>query len=344
MQLLRRVIVASAVTGFLAWSARWLVPRLRALRSVSADLRTPALLLPIAPATDRRVRMVRTALRRMPPPAGAGLVVRELFAEQADGPPVRVVTVERKNRADRSAGLVWIHGGGTVIGVPEQAGSLCARFVDELDVVVACPDYRLAPEHPFPAALDDCYATLCWLDAHADELGVDGHRIAIGGDSAGGLLAASLAQLARDRGGPSISFQLLEYPMLDDRTVLRGPVGHDRSFVWSPEANRYGWTSYLGHPPTAGDERAYAAPARTEDLSGLPPAWIGVGDLDLLRDEAAAYAERLSGAGVPCELHLVSGMYHGADSIRPQAMTARAFRDSMASALVEHLSVTAASD
>jgi len=155
----------------------------------------------------------------------------------------------------------------------------------------------------------------------------------VGGDSAGGGLSAALSQLARDRGGPPICFQLLEYPMIDDRTVLRTDHEGRGVFLWTAESNRFAWTAYLGRPPTHDDAPRYAAPLRTEDLGGLPPAWVGVGDLDLFYAEDVAYAERLQAAGVPCELYIQPGMYHGADSITPDKPSARAFRDAMTAAL-----------
>lgn len=161
----------------------------------------------------------------------------------------------------------------------------------------------------------------------------------MGGDSAGGGLAASLSQVARDRGGPDICFQLLEYPMLDDRTVLRSDHGGTGAFVWTPASNRFGWTAYLGRPPIAGDAPRYAAPARTDDLADLPPAWIGVGDLDLFLAEDVEYADRLRSAGVACELHVEAGMYHGADAVLPKASTSRRFRDLMTAALATGLDV-----
>ena len=184
---------------------------------------------------------------------------------------------------------------------------------DEAGVLVASVDYRLAPERPFPAGLTDCHAALRWLHAHAEERGVDPARIAVGGDSAGGGLAAALVQLAHDRGEVPVAFQLLVYPMLDDRTVLEADDDGTEHFVWSRRSNRFGWTAYLGHEPTVESAPEYAAPARREDLSGLPPAWIGVGDLDLFHAEDLAYAARLRAAGVACEVHEVPGMYHGAD-------------------------------
>jgi acetyl esterase/lipase len=255
-------------------------------------------------------------------------VTREsVLAEVDDRAPVRVLTFEAASRRRPSAAILWIHGGGTVLGKPEQSSSLVGRWARELGVLVVAPDYRLAPEHPYPAPLDDCYASLCWLHEHAETLGIDPSAIAVGGDSAGGLLAASLCQLARDRGGPPIRFQLLEYPMLDLPSDGPDP-GPERSFVWSPAASRFGWKCYL-----ANGSGPYAVPARNDDLSGLPPAWIGVGDIDLLQDEVVIYAARLRDAGVDCECWVESGMYHGADSIRADAPTARRFVDLMTDAL-----------
>ena len=333
-----RLAAIAAVGTIVVLATRIVSTRLRALSTVAPDLRTPLLLFPIAPASLGHARLIRRLLTGTPVPTLPGIEISSMRAWSGDRTPVRVLTVQRSDRSNASAGLVWIHGGGTVIGTPKQALQLCARFVDEVDVVVACPEYRLAPEHPYPEPLEDCYTALCWMHEHAAELGIDPNRIAVGGDSAGGLLAAATTLLARDRGGPAIRFQLLEYPMLDDRTVLRD-VGPEQSFVWSPAASRFGWTSYLGHPPNEHDAVSpYASPARAQDLSLLPAAWIGVGTLDLLHDEAVDYARRLTDADVHCDLHVAPDMYHGADSIRPNAPTSRAFRDEMALALARHLS------
>lgn len=333
----RRAAVLAGAAALAARAVRGLAPRIRALRAVAPDLRTPLILLPVAPGSERHLRLVRD---RIPgdTPVPTGVEVRWWSTEVPDRESVRVLTYERADRRRSSAALLWIHGGGTVLGRPEQGSPLCGRWADELDLFVASVDYRLAPEHPFPTPLEDCYTALLWLHAHADELGVDPDRIAVGGDSAGGLLAASLAQLARDRGGPAICFQLLEYPMLDDRTVLAPDPGPERSFVWSPKASRFGWTAYLGGTPTAGEDDRGAAPARAADLTGLPPAWIGVGDIDLLHPEAVEYADRLRAAGVPVDVAVEPGMYHGADALRPKAPTARRFMDRMTDALRKGIS------
>jgi acetyl esterase/lipase len=183
-------------------------------------------------------------------------------------------------------------------------------------------EYRLAPEHPYPAPLDDCYVGLLWTFAHADELGVDTTRVAIGGASAGAGLAAGLGLLARDRGEVQLAYQLLIYPMIDDRNVSAS--SHIvKAPIWSREANLLGWHAYLGHEPGGADEPIYAAPARAEDLSGLPPTFIGVGTLDVFRDEDIHYALRLLAAGVPTELHVYPGAPHGFELMVPHAAVSR---------------------
>ncbi|MDY6867423.1 MAG: alpha/beta hydrolase fold domain-containing protein [Chloroflexota bacterium] len=211
-----------------------------------------------------------------------------------------------------------MHGGGYVMGRPKMDDRRCLNYVRGLGITVASVDYRLAPKHPFPAALDDAYAALQWLAAQADELGLDPDRIAVGGASAGGGMAAALAQLAQDRGEVRPAFQFLIFPMLDDRTVGRADLEDKRFVLWNQRSNRFAWEAYLGRPAGAADASRvdvaeYAAPARRVDLSGLPPAWIGVGTEDLFYSEGAAYAQRLRDCGVDCAFEAVQGAYHGFD-------------------------------
>ena len=229
-----------------------------------------------------------------------------------------------------TAALLWIHGGGYLLGSPEQDDALCRRYVQRLGIVVAAARYRLAPEHPYPIPLEDCYTVLTWL---AGLPGVDADRIAIGGASAGGGLTAVLSFLARDRGEVSPVLQVLSYPMLDDRTV--GPDLDKPGFrLWNTRSNRFGWTSYLG-----GADPAMAVPARRTDLAGLAPAWLGVGTLDLFCAEDLAYAARLNAAGVECEVHEVPGAFHGFDGLAPKAAVSQAYFDSTCASLRRALKV-----
>ena len=328
---LKGVLAVGAAAGA-AMAARVVLERRRLMGPVLPELRHPLLLVPVhfGPMTLRLIR-------KSPIPPGAiapGIdVERRTIPAGENHPEVAVFVYDRPTRPRPSGALLWIHGGGYVMGHPVTYHELCSRFAGDLGIVVVSVDYRLAPEHPFPAGLEDCYAALRWVHDHADELGVDLDRIAVGGDSAGGGLAACLAQLAHDRGEVPVCFQLLVYPMLDDRTASRTDHAGTGSFVWTPTSNAFGWTSYLGHPPGDDEDRPYAVAARREDLSGLPPAWIGVGDLDLFHAEDLAYAERLQAAGVPCQVEVVAGMYHGADALFRTSPAMNAFRAARRDAL-----------
>lgn len=262
----------------------------------------------------------------------AGLGTRRMLSTPQG--PVSAWLYETAHRAEQagSGALVWIHGGGLVGGSPAQDHALCSRLATDLGCLVVCVDYRLAPQHPYPAAIDDCFGALAWLHENASDLGVDPERLAVGGASAGGGLAACVAQRARDAGVPLV-FQLLIYPMLDDRTGAGGQEVPGRGeFVWTARSNAQGWQAYLGHPEGEEETRPWAAAARCHDLAGLPAAWIGVGDLDLFLDEDLDYARRLEQSDVPVTVHVEPGMYHGADfcTWSPQM---RAFRTQAVEAL-----------
>jgi len=217
--------------------------------------------------------------------------------------------------------LLWMHGGGFSMGLPEMDEAFSRRVAAEAGCIVASVDYRLAPEHPFPAAIEDCYDALGWLADGPTGLAVDGRRLAVGGASAGGGLAAGLALLARDRGGPAISFQFLKYPCLDDRLQTGSSKEITDPRLWARDQARRAWREYLGSP--VGAASPYAAPARATDLQGLPPAYIYAAELDLLRDENIEYANNLLAAGVSVELHLVRGTFHGSDGLAPEAAVSR---------------------
>lgn len=291
---------------------------------VAPELRTKNLDLPFSVRTRWHAKLLRRLLAA-PGPVAPDVTVTERHV----GPDGAVRVVVHRPHLASGASLLWMHGGGLVAGRAETNNAMCSWLAATMGITVVAVDYRLAPEHPFPAALDDCRVALDWLHDASAELGLDPDRLAIGGVSAGGGLAATLAQRALDELGPSICAQLLVSPMLDDRTVLR-PVSRQPWLVWTPASNRYGWTAYLGRRPRESDDRRYISAARRADLTGLPPAWIGVGDLDLFHDEAVDYAARLRAVGVPVVTHVGPGLYHGADSSFPDATeTTRAFRSSL---------------
>lgn len=262
------------------------------------------------------------------PPDGVSIEERRVAGLKGT-PDVRVLMFRpRQVKALRPAYL-HIHGGGYVMGSPEMTSDNSIALARELGCVVVSADYRLAPETRYPGQIEDCYAALKWLYAHAEELGVDPQRIAIGGESAGAGLAAALALLARDRKEIPLIFQLLIYPMIDDRTAMRTDIpGHHGEFIWTRENNYFGWMSLLGGEPGGDHVSPYAAAARARDLSGLPPAFIGVGSLDLFLEEDMNYASRLLRAGVPTELHVYPGAFHGFEAAVDADVTKRAVQSS----------------
>lgn len=235
-----------------------------------------------------------------------------------------LVTTPDDGRVLRPA-VLMPHAGGMIVGSPQLELRTSGQLARELGAVVVSPGYRLAPEHPFPAGLDDCMRTLRWMRDSAEELGIDADNIAVAGFSAGGGLSAAIAQRSFDEGIP-LRAQGLVYPMLDDRTALNDHFGGRGRLAWTPESNRYAWTAYLGREPRMSGAPPYAAPARRADLSGLPPAWIGVGELDLYLTESVEYARRLRACGVPCELVTVPGMYHAADGYASNAPSMKEFQ------------------
>jgi len=255
-----------------------------------------------------------------------GVSSEDRYAPGPDGAPEVFVRIYRPTeRRDTLPALLWMHGGGYVLGSVARDDLLAKHLAKVGQRVVASVEYRLAPEYPFPAPVEDCYAVLKWLSAHSAELGVHTARIAIGGASAGSGLAAGLALLARDRAEVEVAFQLLIYPMLDDRNIAPATETVPDTFVWTRENNRMGWRAYLGREPSGADVSPYAAAARATDLHGLPPAYIAVGDLDLFLDENMTYAQRLLAAGVPTELHVYPGAFHGFNGFVPTAEISQRF-------------------
>lgn len=233
-----------------------------------------------------------------------------------EGAPDIRVRVYRPVKASGSLpGIYFIHGGGMILGDIDGEDPVAIAICEQVGAVVVSVEYRLAPENPHPAQSEDCYAGLTWMAASAADLGFDPERLAVYGGSAGGGLTIATCLLARDRGGPAIRFQMPIYPMLDDRNET--PSSHEITDIgiWDRAGNIEAWQWYLG----GGTADACAAPARAEDLSGLPPAFIDVGTVDMFRDEDIAFAQRLMQAGVPVELHVNPGAYHASEVFAPDA-------------------------
>ncbi|RSN22114.1 alpha/beta hydrolase [Streptomyces sp. WAC 05977] len=245
---------------------------------------------------------------------------RDLVWEDHEVPGTEVVvTVVKPRDAEDAPGFYNIHGGGMVLDDRFADLPRMVALVEEFGFVAVTVDYRLAPEHPHPAPIEDCYAGLTWMVEHASELGFDPGRLIVGGGSAGGGLSAGIALLARDRGGPALAGQLLLCPMIDSGNDSASTVEFAERGVWGRAANEFGWRSLLN-----GQTSPYAVPATATDLAGLPPAFIEVGAAEIFRDEDVEYARRLWQAGVPTELHVWAGAYHGFDRIAPDSEVTRA--------------------
>lgn len=311
-------VVVVAVVVLLAGVAR----RSRWVRAVAPELRIPLLWNPLGIGNRFELAIFRRLFSAPTVPVASVTVQQHEIPGGQD-----VFVYVPAERTPGGGALLWIHGGGLIGGLPEADHSFASQAARDLGIVVVSTRYRRAPEHPFPAAIDDIAAALRWLVGSAGALGIDPQRIAVGGASAGGGLAAALAQRARDE-GVHLAFQLLIYPMLDDRTTGVPGRGAEGRLLWTARSNRFGWSSYLGHQAGGDESRPYAVPARRHDLRGLAPAWIGVGGLDLFHAEDVAYAERLHEAGVEVQLHDQPGMYHGADIFAADCEITRSFRQS----------------
>jgi acetyl esterase/lipase len=249
----------------------------------------------------------------VPKPNLPDIATDEIHVESAFGAkPIRVLTYRPITSDAPLPVIVHIHGGGFVMGAPEMKDVENRLFASELRCAIYSVDHRLAPEAPHPAPVEDIYSVLIWLHANAGRLGLDPARIGIKGESGGGGLAAGAALYARDQPGPKFAFQHLIYPMIDDRTAVRKDLHpYVGEFVWTQENNYFGWRSLLGAEPGSAGVSPYAAAARAADVSSSPPTYISVGGLDLFLEENLTYADRLSRAGVPVELHVYPGAYHG---------------------------------
>lgn len=284
---------------------------------VDPELREALAQMPQAPLTAETLTQRRADLlaapNAMPKPDLPGIVTGEITVESAYGAnPIRVLTYRPVRPDGPLPVIVHIHGGGFVMGAPEMKDVENRLFASELKCAIYSVDHRLAPEAPHPAPVEDIDSVFLWLHANASQLGLDPARIGIKGESGGGGFAAGAALYARDRPGPKYAFQHLIYPMIDDRSAVRKDLHpYVGEFVWTQANNHFGWRSLLGAEPGSAGVSPYAAAARAEDVSGLPPTYISVGGLDLFLEENLAYADRLSRAGVPVEFHLYPRAPHG---------------------------------
>jgi acetyl esterase/lipase len=263
---------------------------------------------------------VQQILSSMEVPENPNVTTEDRVVPGPEGEPDISVRIYRPAGATGTLpGIYYIHGGGMILGDVAGEDIAATMLCEQVGAVVVSVEYRLAPEHPHPAPVEDCYAGLRWMTDNTGDLGVDADRIAVYGASAGGGLTIATALLARDRGGPAIRFMMPIYPMIDDRNETASSQEITDIGIWDRAGNIEAWAWYLGGKPA--DE--YAAPARAVDVSGLPPAFIDVGTVDLFRDEDIAFAQRLMAAGVPCELHVYPGSYHAAETFAPDAALSR---------------------
>jgi acetyl esterase/lipase len=282
------------------------------------------------------IRSDRVAFSEVPPDRDDVEKEDRLIPGRPGDPEVAIRIYRPKAKTDTTRpGLLEIHGGGFLFGDVEMMDPWCQAVAGVVDAIVVSVEYRLAPEHPFPAGVEDCYAALSWMAANADDLGIDRTRIAVGGQSAGGGLAAATALLARDRGGPALCFQLLEIPELDDRLETPSMQAFVDTPLWNRPNAVWSWRHYLG-PDHTGDVSPYAAPARAESLAGLPPAYVSTMEFDPLRDEGLTYAMRMMQAGVSVELHNYAGTFHGS-ALVPHADSSRRNQAEIVAVLTKRL-------
>ena len=293
----------------------------RAQHLLPIDRSQPAAVYPGMEVTDRHRDALDIQERFVPGPAGA--------------PEVRVLLYRPKSATGRLPLLLHLHGGAFCLLSPDTFAGMEASWSLDHACLVVSVDYRLAPEHPFPAGPEDCYAALLWAAANADALGADRERLVVTGASAGGALSAALCLMARDRSGPKIVYQALVIPVIDDR--LKPPSHHaaDGAPGFNKAGNEGMWLHYLGEDYDRGATSPYAAPARAQNLQGLPPAFVQTNGLDPLRDEGLEYAMRMMAAGIDVEVYNAPGSYHGADPLDPRSalQATRVYNEALHSAL-----------
>ncbi len=287
------------------------------INRVHPELRDTLAMMPGGNFTREGLKALRDMMSQMTvggtAPADPSITITNRTLPGPKGAPdVKVRLYEPVPKTPNCPGILYIHGGGYIVGTAETTDFSCIRLVQEIGCVIVSVDYRLSPDAQYPEPLEDCYTALLWFEANSRELGVDVSRIAVAGGSAGGGLTAALCLLARDRKGPAIAFQAPLYPMIDDRNITPSSLEFTDERFWNRAKNEFGWEMYLGEL-YKGEVPIYAAPSRATDLSGLPPAYTCVGELDLFRDETIDYCTRLLQAGVSVEFHVYPGCYHGFD-------------------------------
>lgn len=300
------------------------------------ELRKAYARIPAVPFHNPAVRAVLSFLMKLMPnkiKPVPGVVIEDKHLDHCS---VRIYQPENENSG---AGLIWIHGGGYIMGNTGLNDRECSSLAKDLGLLVVSVDYRLAPKYPFPAALDDCFEAWHFMQTMADQWKIDRSRIAILGQSAGGGLAAALVQRIVDAGGIQPAAQILWYPMLDDRTAADTALDSIKHRFWNNRNNRGSWGWYLGQTPGMESAPSYAVPARRENLSGLPPTWLGVGELDLLYNEDCNYAQRLKSAGVHCDLHIAPQAPHAYDVVAPDSSVSKESVDKSYSFLREYLNL-----
>lgn len=278
----------------------------------------------IADLGERRRTYDELVARRRATYVPEDLVIADhAVASAGDGGALRVRSYRPQGLQTGGPAVLYLHGGGFALGSRDADDLIAGPMAQHLGCTVVAVDYRLAPEHPHPAPVDDCLLALEWLGTHGAEIGVDPARVALYGASAGGGLAAATALLARDCGVAPPVIQVLANPMLDDRNVTPSSYEVVDLGAWDRDANVRAWRQLLGPRAGGDDVSPYAAPARADDLTGLPPAYVDVGQLDVFRDECLDYAARLMRAGVAVELHVLPGVVHGSEFLAPDAAASR---------------------
>ena len=302
------------------------------LHLVDPELRPLLAMWPTVVLDDTTLPAIRGRVLPVPEIDRSGVSMDVVATPGANGAPDVALRVYRPMGASAPLPVIYhIHGGGYVLGSSADLEAAHVPLVKALGCALVTVDYRLAPETVFPGAIEDCYAGLAWTFANAAPYGFDTARIGVMGESAGGGLAAALALMARDRGDYALAFQHLIYPMIDDRTGTDGDSHpYAGEFIWTSHNNRFGWRALLGTEPGGTDVSPYAAAARADDLSGLPPTYLSTGALDLFVEEDLEYTRRLIRAGVPTELHVYPGAFHGFELMPGSSIGEAARRDSRA--------------